>query len=287
MEKENGQTFVTTQYVRAAHGKAERDWPFITCSNGAFTEAEWRRLKQTCLVENVKIPNRAELINKAAQIYALEERTWTEIELTEKLKRSGALQSKYKSVDRNKLAKKLNQAKLLGDIDRQEQIKAELAALDGPKLAYGTSLYKREPPGTGPKVMSQQDRLAILNMENRRKNNEEIKAAEIREMREQRKIEAALARGEDAVVDHSRRVRTRAVLKHDVNKEGASGTSTPAKAETPKLSPKKENGLLPHMAKLQAELEKQKQKGGLPTIRRPLCDDDIIGAIDCDIDIEI
>jgi RNA polymerase-associated protein RTF1 len=38
MEKSNGQTFVTDQYVIAAHGKAEREWPFIACSDSAFTE---------------------------------------------------------------------------------------------------------------------------------------------------------------------------------------------------------------------------------------------------------
>lgn len=38
MEKSNGQTFVTDQYAVAAHGKAEREWPFIACSDGAFTE---------------------------------------------------------------------------------------------------------------------------------------------------------------------------------------------------------------------------------------------------------
>jgi RNA polymerase-associated protein RTF1 len=287
MEKENGQTFITTQYVRAAHGKAERDWPFITCSDSSFTDAEWNRYKQTCLSENVKIPNSLAFQIKAQDIYNLENRSWTDAELTEKLKRSGALDAKFKTVERHKLNKQLNQAKVLGDVERQEQIKADLARLDGPKLAYGTSLYKREPPRTGPKEMSQQDRLAILNQEMRRKNNEEIKAAQLKEMREQRKIEAALARGEDAVVDHSRRVRTRAVLTHDVKNEGGSGTSTPAKTATPKLSPKKDNAPLPHIAKLQAELEKQKLKGGIPTIRRPLCDDDIIGAIDLGIEIEL
>jgi RNA polymerase-associated protein RTF1 len=105
-------------------------------------------------------------------------------------------------------------------------------------------------------------------------------------MREQRRIEAAIARGEDAVVDHSRRVRTRAMLKHDVNKDSGSGASTPAKVATPKLSPKKE-AVLPHMAKLHAEMEKQKQNGGIATMRRPLCDDDIIGAIDLGIEIEL
>ena len=287
LEKENGQTFVTTQYVVAAHGKATRSWPFFNCSNAPITEAEFKRYKQACLVDGIKIPTRRHLSNQVGHIDAMENRSWTEAELTEKLRRSGALAAKYKSVDRNKLNKRLNQAKLVGDVERQEQIKAELAALEGPKLAFGTSLHKKEPVQTGPKVLTQQERLAIINAENRRKNAEEIKAAQLKEIREQRRIEAAIARGEDAVVDHSRRVRTRAVLKHDVNKESGSGASTPAKTATPKLSPKKEAEILPHMAKLHAEMEKQKAQGGIPTIRRPLCDDDIIGAIDLGIEIEL
>jgi hypothetical protein len=38
METANGKHFATTQYLRAAHGKSEKEWPFISCSNMAFTE---------------------------------------------------------------------------------------------------------------------------------------------------------------------------------------------------------------------------------------------------------
>lgn len=37
-EAANGKPFLTTQYIRAAHGKAERNWPFIACSDSPFTE---------------------------------------------------------------------------------------------------------------------------------------------------------------------------------------------------------------------------------------------------------
>lgn len=37
MEKKSGH-FVTDQYIVAAHGKAERDWPFFSCSDKPFTE---------------------------------------------------------------------------------------------------------------------------------------------------------------------------------------------------------------------------------------------------------
>jgi len=38
IENAQGKLFKTTQYIRAAHGKAERNWPFITCSDSPFTE---------------------------------------------------------------------------------------------------------------------------------------------------------------------------------------------------------------------------------------------------------
>lgn len=42
-----GQLIVTDQYVLAAHGKAQREWPFLACSDSAFTEvriqtSSWR-----------------------------------------------------------------------------------------------------------------------------------------------------------------------------------------------------------------------------------------------------
>lgn len=38
VETANGKHFKTTQYIRAAHGNSERNWPFITCSDSPFTE---------------------------------------------------------------------------------------------------------------------------------------------------------------------------------------------------------------------------------------------------------
>jgi RNA polymerase-associated protein RTF1 len=38
IETANGKHFKTTQYVRAAHGVAVKNWPFITCSDSPFTE---------------------------------------------------------------------------------------------------------------------------------------------------------------------------------------------------------------------------------------------------------
>jgi len=138
--------------------------------------------------------------------------------------------------------------------------------------------------------MSQQERLAKLNRENRRKNAEDVRQAQIAERRAAKAVEAAIARGEAVTEDHSRRVKTRAKFKHDVadsynakkTESDASGATTPA-VGTPNLTPRKST-VLPHIARLQAA---SVDKKGIPTIRRPLMDDDIIGALDLGIELEL
>lgn len=38
MEGANGRSFITNQYAVLAHGKAEREFPFIACSDAPITE---------------------------------------------------------------------------------------------------------------------------------------------------------------------------------------------------------------------------------------------------------
>lgn len=38
MPSSSGQPMVVESYVKAAHGKAVREWPFIMCSDSGFTE---------------------------------------------------------------------------------------------------------------------------------------------------------------------------------------------------------------------------------------------------------
>ena len=252
-------------------------------------QAEWNRYKQTCLVENVPIPTKPKLSTKISDINALVNRSWTEAELQEKLTKSGALINKFVPIERNRLSNLIKEAKSRGDTQKEEALRQELAELDGPKLAYSTSMQP-SPKKPSPSNMSQQERLAILNLQNRRKNAEEVRQAQINERRAAKMTEAAIARGEDVTEDHSRRVKTRAKFKHDVadgfgvvkKHETDSGANTPT-VGTPTLSAKKSTAL-PHIAKLQAA---NGEKKGIPTIRRPLMDDDIIGAIDLGIDLEL
>ncbi|KAM3075056.1 RNA polymerase-associated protein rtf1 [Clarireedia jacksonii] len=276
MVSANGKPFQTDQYVIAAHGKAERSWPFIACSDSRFTEAEWQRYKSSCLQDGVPIPTKPKLMAKCADINALVNRKWTEQELQEKLKRSGALAAKHAPLERNRLINAIKEAKAQGNTERAEKYQAELDALDGPKLAYSTSMR----PSPKKKVQTQQDRLALLNKINRRKNIEEVRQAQINERRAARQAEAAVARGEEPIDgDHSRRIKTRAKFKHDVNNKDSdkSATATPS-TNTPTLEAKKDVTPLPQFTSLQTT------NGGVPGFRRPLMDDEIIASIDLGID---
>ncbi|KAK2625019.1 hypothetical protein QTJ16_005388 [Diplocarpon rosae] len=290
IENANGKLFKTTQYVRAAHGKSERNWPFISCSDSPFTEvrgvAEWNRYQQTCKVEGVRLPTKPELIQKIQDINGLIHRSWTEAELQEKLTKSGALLQKFLPIERNRLNGLIKEARASGNQVKEDQYQKELEALEGPKLAYSTSLKPSPKKSAIAPGQSQQERLAILNRQNRAKNAEEVRQAQINERRAARRIEAAVARGEQVVEDHSRRLKTRAKFKHDVanaygtNIEEQSGTNTPA-INTQDASAKTPVTPIPTLVKLQTE------RKGIPTLRRPLMDDEIIGSIDLGIDLDL
>jgi RNA polymerase-associated protein RTF1 len=220
----------------------------------------------------VPVPIKSDLVSKVGDINGLIERTWTDQEVSEKLKRQNALHIKYSGVERDQLTKQLDVARARGDTEAINRLQEKIDNLETPRLAFRTSLNsaKKKTDARGP---TQQEKLALLNLENRRKNAESVRKAQL--------LERARAREADA----------------RPGQEGAdsqSGTSTPATANgnangggsgngTPKQGGK---ALLPHIAKLQ-ELQRSQAKPGMPVIHKPLMDDDIIGALDLDIDVEI
>lgn len=180
------------------------------------------------------------------------------------------------------------------DIARQANDEAAIARyqerlekLEVPRLAFRTSLAKKD----GKKDLTQQEKLALKNMENRRKNAEEVRKAQLRERARARQIEKKIERGEAVQEDMSRRLITRPKFVHDSSEKA---TPSPSKAGTPApgtpskaAETRNANGVLPHIAKLQEQHRQQQKKNGLPVISAPLMDDEIIGAMDLGIDIEL
>ncbi|KAH7148799.1 hypothetical protein EDB81DRAFT_475427 [Dactylonectria macrodidyma] len=281
-------SFVTDQYIKAAHGKAIKEFPFIAASSGKFLESELNRYKVTCANENVTIPTKSFLSDKVDDINSLIAHKWTNEEIKARLKRKNDMRRRFDPAERERVARLLEEATQRGDDEKKiSKLQEELDKLGTQRLAFKTSLGASKNPDA-PKGKSEQDRLAERNREARRLNGEAVRKAQLKEKAKSREIEMALKRGEAYEGDMSRRLRTKAKFVYDVNdqvkdKAAASDASTPANG-TPKVAAAKSQ-LLPHLAKLQEE--KYLEKKGIPTIHKPLMDDDVIGSLDLDIDIEI
>lgn len=281
---------MTDQYVKAAHGKAVKEFPFIAASSGKFSESELNRYKVTCSNDGITLPTKEFLLNKIDDINSLITHKWTDKEIKARLAKKNELRRRFDPSERERVARLLEEARERGDDHKVDELTEELDKLGTQRLAFKTSLGPSK-LSDAPRGHSEQDRLAERNKENRRLNTEGVRRAQLKEKAKAMEIEMAIKRGEVLEgSDMSRRLRTKAKFVHDVNdktpgKPGANGSksSTPANG-TPKATPTK-GGLLPHLAKLQEE--KYSEKKGIPTIHTPLMDDDVIGALDLDIDIDI
>ncbi|KAM7199379.1 hypothetical protein V8F20_005774 [Naviculisporaceae sp. PSN 640] len=262
MPSSSGQQMVVESYVKAAHGKAVREWPFIMCSDSGFTEAEWNRYKTVCVAEGGTIPTKDQMRKKVDDINKLINHVWTEEELTAKFKKQNGLRNKYSGLERDDLLRQLQVAQRKEDDELARQIQEKLDNLEVPKLAFKTSLSP--PKKVTSKAPTQQEKLARLNLQNRKINAEEVRKAQRLERQKSRQYDAKLQRGNSNGQDKSK------------NGTPAPGASTPADESGTKD--------LAHIAKLKLQSE---EKSRIPTIHQPITEDDIIGAMDLDIDVEI
>ncbi|KAI2640173.1 hypothetical protein GGS21DRAFT_505548 [Xylaria nigripes] len=294
MQKVNHQSFVTDQYVRIAHGKTVKEYPFISCSDSPFNEIDFQRFQKVCQEDGVPFPKKAQVDAKIDDINALRNRSWNEKEVSDRLARMQNLKKKYDSSERNALLNKLEEAKERGDEARVADLQGQIDKLEIPKLAFRTSLLQNK-KSAGPSGPSQQDRLAQLNIQRRRDNAEAVRRAQIIERAKARKIDPPVARGDEVDGDPSGRPRAKTKLMQDA-KESSDHITTPANGSenstpasgTPKSSSTAKAPLAPHLQKLWIQKQQSEQeKKGIPQIHRPLVDDDIIAALDLEIDAVI
>ncbi|KAK0760186.1 hypothetical protein N5P37_007266 [Trichoderma harzianum] len=280
-------SFVTDQYVKATHGKAVKEFPFIAASGGQFTEGELNRYKVTCHNDGVTLPTKDFLVDKIDDINALINHKWTNEEIKARLAKRNELRKRFDPQERQRLANLAEEAAQRGDDQRAEELQEELEKLGRERLAFKTSLGPSKNP-EATKASSEQDRLAERNRENRRLNQEAVRKAQLKEKAKAREIEMALKRGEVISEDYSRRLRTKAKFVHDVNEKVGEKPEAPkdgAGAATNGTKGPSSSQMLPHLAKLQEKHYSETK--GLPTIHKPIMDDDVIGALDLEIDVEI
>lgn len=229
------------------------------------------------------------MLNRIDEINGLIKHNWTSEEIKARLARRNELKKRFDPAERERLAASLDAAVSRGDERKAEELQEELDKLSSQRLAFRTSLGPSKSIDA-PKASSEQDRLAERNRENRRMNAELVRKAQLKEKAKSREVEMALRRGEQVPDDPSRRLRTKAKFVHDVNdtpqklSQNGSAASTPGNG-TPKVGAAKPQQMATHLAKLQEK--NYEDSKGMPTIHKPLMDDDVIGALDLDIDVDI
>ncbi|RFU74064.1 hypothetical protein TARUN_8195 [Trichoderma arundinaceum] len=280
-------SFVTDQYVKATHGKAVKEFPFIAASGGQFTEGELNRYKVTCHNEGITLPTKAFLVDKIDDINALINHKWTNEEIKARLAKRNELRKRFDPQERERVANLLEDALQRGHDQKVEELQEELDKLGRERLAFRTTLGPSKNP-EATKASSEQDRLAERNRENRRLNQEAVRKAQLKEKAKSREIEMALKRGEAIQEDYSRRLRTKAKFVHDINEKVGEKPEAPkdsAGAATNGTKGPSSSQILPHLVKLQEKHYSETK--GLPTIHKPIMDDDVIGSLDLEIDVEI
>jgi RNA polymerase-associated protein RTF1 len=246
------------------------------------------------IVEGFKMPTKSTLLRKNQDIHRLLNHQFTKEELDEKLRRQGANDNKMLVFDRIQLERRRQLAIAAGDEAAIAECDAELAKLTGPKLAFGTALVK---PRTAENT--QQDRLEEINRRNQKLNTENIRKAQLEERKRERMAAAAVARGE-ALPDRFARVKTRARTHYDVNGDrltpvkrpdedgsGISRSVTPQPPSTAGANTPKRTSTPKPAGPTSAVKNGAKEPKGVPTIRHRPYDDEVIGALDFDIDIEL
>lgn len=249
--------------------------------------------------EELPIPKRSFLIAKIDEINALINHQFTAEEIEERLQRSGVLQNRYASLERVAIANRRKIAIDVGDEAAIARLDAELAALEGPKLAFGTSLRKAR--GALSYEAGQQERLAALNRANRKANTQDVRKAQQAERKADARARQAMERGE-AVYNPLARVKIRAKIHHMVGGEtlhppgslaGADdlfgGNSRDMSRSGTPLSVGESKSPKPSGTPAQSHTPANTAEkiSGLPRVGRRNMDDDVFAAMDFGIEIDI
>lgn len=185
----------------------------VLCQSNTLQQ-ELAAYKASMTNDNQALPKKKFLVSKIEDINRLINHTFTEAELQIKLKRSGVLDQRKNAIERATLSASRVDAERNSDTAAQSRIDEQLRALEGPKLAFGTSLYK--PATQQPEGKTQQQRLAEINAQNRRLNTQSVRRAQLAERKARMELMAAVERGE-AVADPLARVKSLPRTHYDVN----------------------------------------------------------------------
>lgn len=283
----NGRQFTTDQYALVAHGSSERPWPFLACSDGKVTDAEFDRYISALEKDGLRAPSRKFINAKLEDIHALLNHDWTEADIQSKISKQSAMEKKYDpanaaNLQREKINKRRARAQEDDDAEEVAKCDAELAALENQNLNGGSRSQPRDLPIKTKAKTMEHERLQQLNIATRRTNAEEVRKAlvkenlKIKKAREQAIAEARAKKAAEAKKAEDAASGLKAELfgeASDISRLGTPANGTPkiSRTSTPAAS-----GL------------SKKPAGPIGAIKgKPKMDDDVIGSMDLGIDIEI
>ena len=295
----NGRLMPVETYVIAAHGKAEKAWTFLECSMSRFSEDEWRRYRITMANEELKLPTKGFINTKLDQINKLINHRFTDAEITEKIRRQQALGAKInREEERQPLEERRLAALASGDHEAAQRYDEELHDIVPMKLALGTTLVKQETVY----VNKEQERLAELNRRNQRINSENVRKAQVAEMRAKKKHNQKMKGMDDLFGDGSDISRSgtpvngvntplkRAVTPLNDSVGNVNGTGSPVNVAGAGAGGTPRSGTPMNGSSLSSKFKPvTKDKKGLPVIKKALLEEEMMKqkVMDLGIDIEI
>jgi RNA polymerase-associated protein RTF1 len=283
----NGRQFTTDQYALVAHGSSERPWPFLACSDGKVTDAEFDRYMSALEKDGLRAPSRKFINAKLDDIHALLNHNWTEADIQAKISKQSAMEKKYDpanaaNLQREKINKRRARAQEDDDADEVAKCDAELAALENQSNTGGSRSQPRELPSKPKQKQMEHERLQKLNIETRRTNAEAIRKALVKDHKK------VLDARNKAIAEAKAKKAAEAKLAE----EAASGLKSDLFGEASDISrlgtpangtPKRSRTSTPAISSLS-----KKPAGPIGAIKgKPKMDDDVIGSMDLGIDIEI
>ncbi|KAK7449230.1 RNA polymerase-associated protein rtf1 [Stygiomarasmius scandens] len=195
------------KHAELKHGNATRTFPFDRVSNSGFLPREYERLTKTYNSESIKLPTKAVVERKRAELRRLETQPMTENDLNHVLARKNALSTHrpagWITFERSRLVQERTLAQRRQDAKEVEEIERKIAEFDA---VHGTGAE-----GTTTPNHDTSDVLTKLSEKNRKANAEAVRRAEIAEAerrRRERKLALASNSGTVTPTDPSARLRT-------------------------------------------------------------------------------
>ena len=193
VEGPNRKQVLVNKYIVAAHGKAERNWSFLECSNGKFSDSEFTRWRATIQNDDIRMPTKGQIDNKLEQINKLITHRFTDAEISQKLKKQNELMDKVnRTAEKKELKEKIIDAEERGDDEEMRELEDKLMNLVPLKLAFNTTLTTTTPQA---KQNLEADRLAKLNSHNQKQIAENMQKAAMLKRRQYKNTQSSQYKG--------------------------------------------------------------------------------------------